>query len=328
MSQAGERLDAVERALEGVERERDAPLSRRTTMGVGGPADLLVVAREEADVVRTLAAARAQGLPVFVLGGGSNLLVGDLGIRGVVLTLSGGLASLTVLEEGAVLDVGAGVTYPRLTRTALDLGWAPAVGWLGTPGQVGGALIMNAGTRHGEIGDVVVEVRAATADGPVRFTKEECRFAYRTSRFQQEALRAPHERSLGLVLTGALLRCDDRKTDEAEALDAMAKDLLHRRHQSQPKLRSAGSIFKNPPGDFAGRLIEAAGLKGFTVGRAQVSPVHANFVVNLGGARAADVLAVAEHARATVRKKFDVDLEWEVRKVGDFGDTGIIGVTE
>lgn len=330
MSAVDARLDAVERALEGIERERDAPLARRTTMGVGGPADLLVVCREEADVVRTLAASREASLPVFVLGGGSNLLVGDLGIRGVVITLSGGLASLSVADGGAVIDVGAGVTYPRLTRTALDLGWPPAVGWMGTPGQVGGALIMNAGTRHGEIGDVVVEVRGATADGPARFTREECAFAYRSSRFQQGRQAHDGHPSTGtapLVLTGARLRCDDRKTDESEALDVMAKDLLHRRHASQPKLRSAGSIFKNPPGDFAGRLIEAAGLKGFTIGRAQVSPVHANFVVNLGGARAAEVLAVAEHARAEVRKKFAVDLEWEVRKVGNFGDTGNIGVT-
>lgn len=288
---------------------RDAPLARRTTLGVGGPADLLVVASEEEHVVRTLAAARATDLPVFVLGGGSNLLVGDLGIRGVVLTLAGPLASLTVLEDGAVIDVGAGVTYPRLTRTALDLGWHSAVGWMGTPGQVGGALVMNAGTRHGEIGDVVVEVRVATADGLKRVSRAECGFAYRKSEFAADS-----------VLTGAILRCDTRTTSEAKALDAMAKDLLHRRHASQPKLRSAGSIFKNPPGDFAGRLIEAAGLKGLTVGRAQVSPVHANFVVNLGGARASDVLAVAEQVQHVVLETFGVALDWEVRKIGQFFD--------
>jgi UDP-N-acetylmuramate dehydrogenase len=310
------RLDDLSRAITGIEHERNSPMSKRTTMGVGGPADLFVLAKDEGEVVRVLRESRDRELPVFVLGGGSNLLVGDRGIRGVVLSLSGELATLTVKGGGRAIDVGAGVTYPRLTRTALDLGWPPAIGWMGTPGQVGGALIMNAGTRHGEIGDVVVEVRAATADGPARFTKAECAFAYRTSRFQQPE-------SKGLVLTGAILRCDDPKIDEAEALDVKAKELLHKRHATQPKLRSAGSIFKNPPGDFAGRLIEAAGLKGFTIGRAQVSPVHANFVVNLGGATAADVLAVAEHAREEVRKKFAVNLEWEVRRIGDFGDTGI-----
>jgi UDP-N-acetylmuramate dehydrogenase len=179
---------------------------------------------------------------------------------------------------------------------------------------VGGALIMNAGTRHGEIGDVVVEVRAADADGARTFDREACAFTYRNSHFQQ---RASDSNSARLVLTSTLLRCDSRKTDETEELDAMAKDLLHRRHASQPKLRSAGSIFKNPPNDFAGRLIEAAGLKGFTVGRAQVSTVHANFVVNLGGASAADVVAVATHAQTKVRDQFGVTLEWEVRRVGD-----------
>ncbi len=300
-------LDDMAAALGGIERQRDAPLSRRTTFGIGGPADLLVVAREEDEVVRTLALAEERDLPVFVLGGGSNLLVGDKGIRGVVLTLSGTLASLQVLEDGRAIDTGAGVTYPRLTRTALDLGWPPAVGWMGTPGQVGGALIMNAGTRHGEIGDVVVEVRAAGAQGPLRLDHAACGFAYRKSAFPPRA-----------VLTGTLLRCDSHRTEESGALDAMAKDLLHRRHASQPKLRSAGSIFKNPPGDFAGRLIEAAGLKGFRVGNAQVSDVHANFVVNVGGASAADVVAVATHAQRAVRERLGVDLEWEVRRVGEF----------
>ncbi|HEY4222064.1 MAG TPA: UDP-N-acetylmuramate dehydrogenase [Myxococcota bacterium] len=298
-------IDDMSAALGAIEHERGALLAKRTTFGIGGPADLLVIARSEGEVIRALALAEERALPVFVLGGGSNLLVGDGGIRGCVLTLSGVLASLTIARGGDVIDVGTGVTYPRLTRTALDLGWPRAVGWLGTPGQVGGALIMNAGTRHGEIGDVVVEVRAASAAGPLRFDRSACGFAYRKSAFPA-----------GAVLTGTLLQCDSRKTDETAELDAMAKDLLHRRHQSQPKLRSAGSIFKNPPGDFAGRLIEAAGLKGFTSGKAQVSPVHANFVVNLGGARAADVVAVADHARAVVREKFGVELEWEVRRVG------------
>lgn len=299
-------IDAVARALEGIEQERSAVLARRTTFGIGGPADLLLIARDESEVVRALAAAAQHGVPVFVLGGGSNLLVGDGGIRGLVLTLSGALASLQVLEGGAAIHVGAGVTYPRLTRTALDLGWPSAVGWMGTPGQVGGALIMNAGTRHGELGDVVVEVRGASAAGVHHFDRLACGFAYRSSAFPPKT-----------VLTSAQLRCDTRKTDESEGLDTMAKDLLHRRHASQPKLRSAGSIFKNPPGDFAGRLIEACGLKGFTVGRAQVSPVHANFVVNLGGALAADVVAVATHAQALVVERFGVKLEWEVRRVGE-----------
>jgi UDP-N-acetylmuramate dehydrogenase len=300
-------IDDVAAGLSGIEHVRDVVLAKRTTFGIGGPADLLVTTTTDAEVVTVLRLARDHGVPVTVLGGGSNLLVADAGVRGVVLTLGGALASLRVFDDGKSIEVGAGVTYPRLTRTALDLGWPAAVGWMGTPGQVGGALKMNAGTRDGELGDVVVEVRAASADGAVTIARAECGFGYRQSKF-----------STALVLTSTLLHCEDRRSHEAEALDRKAKELLAKRHQSQPKLRSAGSIFKNPPGDFAGRLIEAAGLKGFSVGGAAISDVHANFVVNRGGARAADVLAVATHAQRVVQERFSVALEWEVRRIGDF----------
>jgi UDP-N-acetylmuramate dehydrogenase len=293
--------------LAGLPVERGVLLAKRTTFGIGGPADMMVAAEREDDVTRVLAAAEEHHVPVFLLGGGSNLLVGDGGIRGVTLTLAGELAALHIQDEGRTLEVGAGVTYPRLTRTALDLGWPSAVGWMGTPGQVGGALKMNAGTRDGELGDVVVEVRGASAQGVLVFDRAACGFGYRSSAFP-----------VGLVLTRAILQCDDRRTEQVTELHTMAKTLLARRHAAQPKLRSAGSIFKNPAGDYAGRLIESCGLKGFTVGRAQISPVHANFVVNLGGATARDVVACADHAQATVQDRHGVALEWEVRRVGDF----------
>lgn len=293
--------------LAGLEVHRDEPMARRTTFGIGGPADLLVAAHAESDVVRVLGVAERLGLPHFVLGGGSNLLVGDGGVRGIVLTLGGELAALSVLEGGARIEVGAACSFPRLTQVALEQGWRPAVGWFGTPGQVGGALVMNAGTRDGELGDVVVEVRMATAGGLERLPRAACGFGYRRSVFPA-----------GAVLTGACLQCDSHQSNEAEALKGMAQALLTRRHATQPKLRSAGSVFKNPPGDFAGRLIEAAGLKGHRVGAAQISEVHANFVVNLGGATARDVLTLAEHARAAVKQHSGVELQWEVRRVGDF----------
>lgn len=300
-------LDAFVEDLVDVPVERDAPMAKRTTFGIGGPADVLVKPRDEAELLRVLGAVERAQLPLFVLGGGSNLLVSDRGIRGAVLALAGELATVDVKEGGAVIEVGAGASFPRLTRTALDLGWAPAVGWMGTPGQVGGALKMNAGTRDGEIGDVVVEVRAATSATVCTLTREQAGFSYRNSRFP-----------VGAVLTRAILRCDDRKIDEAGELDRVAKELLAKRHRTQPKLRSAGSIFKNPPGDYAGRLVEAAGLKGARHGNAQISDVHANFVVNLGGATADDVVSLAERARAEVSARFGVDLEWEVKRVGDF----------
>lgn len=301
---AAQRLAA---RLPGLAVEVDVPLAKKTTFGIGGPADLLVSPSTEAELLGVLAWARDEGVPWFLLGGGSNLLVGDLGVRGCVLQLVGELAAIRVEENGDVIAVGAGAKFPRLTRVALDLGWPPAVGWMGTPGQVGGALKMNAGTRDGEIGDVVIEVSIATPDHVERISREGCGFGYRTSRFPTRA-----------VLTSAILRCDVRRIDEAAALDAHAKDLLKRRHATQPTQRSAGSLFKNPPGDYAGRLIEQAGLKGYTVGGAQISEVHANFVVNLGGASAADVVAVADHAQAEVKRRFGVELEWEVRRVGEF----------
>ncbi len=308
----------------------DAPLAKRTTFGIGGPADLLAIAKSDDDVARVLQVVEQQRLPLFVLGGGSNLLVRDGGVRGVVLTLAGDLAALVisndVSETGKTVEVGAGCTYPRLTKTCLELGWPSAVGWMGTPGQVGGALLMNAGSWWGEIADVVVDVTAATSQGVRVLSKEECGFGYRTSSFQRgpEGLNAEFDASITsvdrqvsrVVLTRAKLRCDKSAIEKAGELDAQAKELLTRRHQTQPKVRSAGSLFKNPPGDFAGRLIEACGLKGFTVGRAQVSPVHANFVVNVGGATAADVVAVADHVIAAVQQRFAVTLEWEVRRVG------------
>lgn len=306
MSDAVSALESACAELTGLTVQRDEPLARHTTFGIGGPADALVVATTEDEVARALVATERHGVPLFVLGGGSNLLVGDGGIRGITLSLSGALAELTVLEGGRRIEVGAACSFPRLTQAALSHGWPPAVGWFGTPGQVGGALVMNAGTRHGEIGEVVVEVRLADAGGSHRLPRSACGFGYRTSAFPPRS-----------VLTSALLQCDSHKSTEVEALTAMAHEQLNRRRATQPKQRSAGSIFKNPPGDFAGRLIEAAGLKGYAVGAAAISDVHANFIVNTGAAAARDVVAVAEHARAVVQQRFGVSLEWEVRRVGE-----------
>ncbi len=343
--------DEAMQVLAGLELVADAPLSKRTTFGIGGPADLLALARNDDDVAAVLGFADDRGLGLFVLGGGSNLLVRDGGVRGIVLSLVGDLASLVISEGGKRIDVGAGCTYPRLTRTALELGWPSAVGWMGTPGQVGGALLMNAGSRWGEIKDVVVEVTTASAGRIAVVPAAACGFGYRTSAFQQPqrqiggsaigaqaggcslgaeggsasangrsfdaSLTSADPKMKRVVLTRAILRCDNSQIEKADELNARAKELLVRRHQTQPKLRSAGSLFKNPPGDFAGRLIEASGLKGFAVGRAQVSTVHANFVVNLGGATAHDVVALADHVIATVRAQQGVTLEWEVRRVGE-----------
>jgi UDP-N-acetylmuramate dehydrogenase len=323
--------DAAIAALAGLAVATDAPLARRTTFGIGGPADLMVEAGSDDDVARVLQVTRDHRLPLFVLGGGSNLLVHDAGVRGIVLALAGSLAELAIADDGRRIDVGCGCSFPRLTKTCIELGWPGAVGWIGTPGQVGGAVLMNAGSKQGEFGDVVIAVRVAVAGAVVTVDRGDCGFSYRSSVFQRGwrpsdgSINSVDPESSRFVLTRAILKCDNASTNFSGELAATANELLDRRHRTQPKLRSAGSLFKNPPGDFAGRLIEAAGLKGYAVGRAQVSPVHANFVVNTGGATAADVVAVADHVRATVAERFGVTLEWEVRRVGfptDQADTG------
>jgi UDP-N-acetylmuramate dehydrogenase len=302
-----ESLDAAVAAFGDVPLERSASLAALTTFKIGGPADLLVTARHTDDVQKALQIADELDLPVFLLGGGSNLLISDQGIAGLVLRLGGDLARLEIRDQGTRIDVGTGLSFPRLTKAALDLGWASAVGWMGTPGQVGGALIMNAGSRHGEIGDVVVEVHGVSARERVTIPKKEAGFAYRRSDFPSRT-----------VLTSVRLQCDDPRNEEISKLKQHARDLLKKRHASQPKQRSAGSIFKNPDGDYAGRLIEEAGLKGTQEGGAMISDVHANFIVNLGGATSADVVTLASRAQARVQEKFGVALQWEVRRAGRF----------
>ncbi|MCP4503050.1 MAG: UDP-N-acetylmuramate dehydrogenase [Deltaproteobacteria bacterium] len=285
----------------------DVEMKKYTTFGIGGPADVLVLPTTEAELHSVLKTCERLSLPLFFLGGGSNLLVADEGVRGVVIKLAGSMAKMEVFDDGESISVGAGVSFPALTKKALELGWESALGWMGTPGLVGGALKMNAGTRDGCIGEVVVEVNGVSAGKQFAFAHDECGFAYRSSDFPSTCL-----------LTRAHLQCDDRRSESPGALKLRAKELLKKRHQSQPKKRSAGSIFKNPPGDFAGRLIEVAGLKGMKKGGAQISDVHANFIVNLGDATAADVLHLAGMCQEKIASRFHVNLEWEVRRVGDF----------
>ena len=287
--------------------ELNAPLAPYTTFGIGGPADVLVFLHSEDQAVHALKSLEKYPLPYFVLGGGSNLLISDKGLRGVIFHLKGPLAELHVNEHDDEIFAGAGASFPKLTRMALGLGWALALGWNGTPGQVGGALIMNAGTRLGEIGAAVQSVRIATAQGMKTLSPAEIQFRYRQTSFQK-----------GVVITNAHLQCKDRDKSKAKELLEKAQELAVKRKQTQPKLRSAGSMFKNPPNDFAGRLIESAGLKGLKQGSAQVSEVHANFIVNTGGASAKDVYFLSERVQEEVFKKHQIRLEYEARRVGDF----------
>jgi UDP-N-acetylmuramate dehydrogenase len=284
---------------------RDVPLAARTSLRVGGPADLLVRPADAGDLVDCLRAARELGVAVHVLGGGANTLVADRGIRGVVIRLPPDLGGETIEVPRLVLP--ASTPTARVVQRAHALGLVGGEFLRGIPGTLGGALAMNAGTRAGEMRDVVTHVELASADGPRELPAKDLGFAYRTCVLPAGAV---------VTRVGLLLRAGD----VAQAAREMDEE-WRRRAASQPlDLPSFGSTFRNPPNDFAGRLLEAAGLKGERIGGAEVSPRHANFVVNVGGATARDVLLLMQRMRARVRERFEITLETEVRLVGDFAD--------
>jgi len=288
------------------------PLAPYTTFQVGGPADALALPRDEEELLALLGRCRGEGLSVTVLGGGANTLVRDGGVRGVVVSFSRGFRGLELSEkkeEGTVLlEAGAGVKIPHLVRFAAERGLEGVECLAGVPGTMGGALAMNAGTAERYLEEVVESVRwiRLAAGGVERLPAGALSFAYRETRFPEP----------GVVL-GVRLRL--RRGDPAP-LRAFLREHAARRRERQPwGVPCAGSIFRNPPGERAGRLIEAAGLKGRRVGGAEVSRVHANFLVNVGGARAADVLALIEEVRAAVRERHGLLLELELKVVGEDG---------
>ncbi|HEX9051240.1 MAG TPA: UDP-N-acetylmuramate dehydrogenase [Anaeromyxobacter sp.] len=292
----------IEQRVRG-EHLRDAPLAPRTTIRVGGPADLLVRPADPDALADLLRATRALGVPLAILGGGANTLVADAGVRGVVLRLPPDLAP----EEGGGtrLLLGAGQPTSRLWIRGHALGLVGMEFVAGIPGTLGGAVAMNAGTTIGEMKDVVARVELATADGVGFVPARELGFAYRTCRLPA-----------GAVVTRVELAL--REGDVSASERVMQEDRARRRRTQPLDRPTFGSTFRNPPGDFAGRLIEAVGLKGHRVGNATWSDVHANFVSNLGGATARDVLALIKLARSRVKAAFGIELEAEVRLLGEF----------
>jgi UDP-N-acetylmuramate dehydrogenase len=296
-------LSAVAAELGG-ELRFDEPMARHTTLRIGGPADLWYAPVSIAGLSRAVRACAEAGIPVVAVGGGSNLLVRDGGVRGLVLSTRN-LRRLERLGPQTVI-VEAGVSTGKVLHAATgwELGGVEFLG--GVPGSVGGGLIMNAGTYLGEFKDVTVEVASVRkADGAlVRRPAAACGFRYRHSDLPADEL----------VVEGTLvLRPRPRGEIEAEV-----RALRDRRREREPHgVPNAGSIFKNPEGRFAGKLIEECGLKGRRVGGAEVSPRHANWIVNVDRARAADVLALCEIVRAAVRERHGVELEMEVKVLGE-----------
>lgn len=283
------------------------PLARHTSFRIGGPAELFVQVQSTLDLARALRFASERQMPVHLLGSGTNVLVADEGVRGLVLKLGGEFKE--VVWDGPQVTAGAAVSMVGLARRATDLGFSGLEFGAGIPGSVGGAVVMNAGTYLGCIGDVIRRVWLMDTRGgePVVLSKDQMEFAYRSS------LLARDPRIVCKVEMA--LSPGDR-----EAMTIGVKEHLQKRAASQPlSFPSAGSCFKNPPGDYAGRLIEAVGAKGWREGGAQVSALHANFLVNADHATAKDVLTLIERVKAAVRAQFGVELEPEI-KIWGAGD--------
>ena len=280
------------------------PLARYTSFKVGGPADYFVEAQTSPGLTACLKLMACGGVPVLLLGNGSNLLVSDQGVRGAVLRLRGEFRRVHWHRAGA--GVGAAHAVSRLVREAVRRGLGGLEFAEGIPGSVGGSLVMNAGAYGSEMERVVTRVDAVTTAGePLAFGREELRFSYRDARLPHGAIVT----RVGMALT----------PETPEAVDARMRAIMARRRESQPSGHpNFGSVFRNPPGDHAGRLIEASGLKGLRVGGAEVSRRHANFIVNRGGARAQDVRRLIEQVCSEVESRFSVTLQTEVRFAGEW----------
>jgi UDP-N-acetylmuramate dehydrogenase len=279
----------------------EQPLGPMTTWRIGGPAELLVTPSDADDVIHAVAWANGRELTWRVLGNGSNLLVGDRGVRGLVLRIRKALDAIEI--TGSKVVAGAGASFPALAHAVAEHGLAGIEFGAGIPGCVGGAIVMNAGWHEFETGNVVKSVTYLEDDGMVmEYGHDACRFGYRTSAFRGRR---------GVVLSAELAVTPD---DETAVKDRLLQFSESRKANQPTELPSCGSVFLKPEGDFAGRLIEAAGLKGRRIGGIQVSEKHANFFVNLGGGTAKDALALIELVEREVFDKFGVRLtrEFEV----------------
>ncbi len=296
-----DRLDDLCVAL-GDRAKTDELLAPRTTFRIGGPADLLIESNTLPELMTAVRLARQFGVPMFILGNGSNILIRDAGFRGLVIENRCAQFWLDVAEPGkAILHIESGAALPNIANRMARQGWAGLEWAIGVPGTIGGAVVNNAGAHRACIADNLIKVSLLDANNVVReLPKSELQFDYRASRFKR-------------VKNEIILSADFGLTrDDPQKCVARMNEYAEYRRRTQPTEASVGSMFKNPPGDYAGRLIDAADLKGTCVGNVEVSQVHGNFFVNRGGATANDVLALIALVRERVREKFGVELELEI----------------
>ncbi len=287
--------------------KRDEPLAKWTSIRIGGPAEVLVCPRDTKEVIQVLALCRAEGHKVSILGGGANTLVGDLGVDGVTLKLQAGPASELVHyaeSVGNYVSVSGGTAIARVVTLMRQQQKTGLEFLAGIPGTVGGAVAMNAGTKNGECMKGVIDVELATADGDGWFG--DLKYSYR------KTILPP-----GAIVTRVRFRLTEGPLAFSES--SMAADLAYRKATQPLSQPNFGSVFTNPPGQFAGALIEQVGLKGHRIGQAQFSEKHANWIVNLRGASAAEVVALMDLATLRVFEQTGIRLHPEVTRIGRFG---------
>jgi len=286
------------------------PMARHVTFGVGGPADLYAIARTEEQLRLAYAAGRLHGLPVFVFGSGSNILIGDGGIRGLTIeNRTDAIDGPAQNGTGLKARVASGVSFASLARRFSAAGYGGIEWACGIPGSLGGAVFSNAGAYDHSLSNVIKGARLADAGGIVReLSREELDLSYRDSAFAR-----------GEITDAVVLTVDLRlEQGDPGTLKARVKEFDRLRKAAQPPGRNCGSVFKNPPGHPSWWYVDQVGLRGHRSGNAQISELHSNFILNLGGAKAGDIMALIELTQASVRQRFRVELEPEVAFVGEF----------
>lgn len=281
----------------------DEPLSKHTSWRIGGPADVFIQPTETEHLVRIMQMTHQYGIPWYVIGKGSNLLVRDGGLRGVVIKLADNFADLSINDQ--VLTAKGGRSFVSAANHAIRHGLSGLEFATGIPGTVGGAVMMNAGAHGGEVKDVLIDCHVLTPEGEMlHLSHNDLRFEYRYSILKDRPM---------LVVDASFALHSGDEQEMSERVRNWAK----RRQITQPlSLPSCGSVFRNPEGTHSGRLVEESGLKGKKIGGAQISELHGNFIVNIGGATAKDVLQLIELVQRTIKEKYGYDLHPEVRIVG------------
>lgn len=286
----------------------DEPMSKHTSFVIGGPADIFAEPADTDDISALLQEAGRLGLPWTAVGDGQNLLVADRGIRGIVIRLGKPMSYIRV--DGSLVTAGAGAKLTKTMDVAIQHSLAGLEGCTGVPGTVGGAIVMNAGTRYGWVGDVTKSVTVVESDGRVRvLTPDEVEFGYRSSGLQGKKL----------IVAEAQFELQPGNQQE---LTSTVQRLKRRRSQTQPSaVKSAGCVFRNPDNEHASQMIDEVGAKGLRIGDAEVSEKHANYLINTGGATAAQIRELGEKVRQMVQDRFGVLLEYEVKMIGDWEDS-------